>query len=419
VAILFLAGGLSMVSCPVPAAVPSGAQVRGTGRGAAFFIQTDVPVVAYQMLPYGGGSADLTGASLLLPASSWGTNYLAVNPGPQSAAPGIPLSPSLDIVAAEDGTKVTILPKAAIVGGNGVPASAAGTPVSYTLSRGELLQITQPEELTGSPIQSDKPIGVWAAHTGLHVPIGTDYADHMEQQIPPIRALGHQYVAVGHRDRQGTQEVRHWRIVGAVDGTALSYEPSVGAPSSVGQGQVLDFETKEPFVVRSQDDKHPFLVFAYMSGAAAAGGHGDPDFVRIVPPAQFLARYVFFADPTYPETNLIAVRQRKEGAFAQVTLDCSGAVSGWKPVGASGDFEWASVDLTRDDFVPQGGCSSGRRVMESTAPFGLWVWGWGSPKSSATPCDPAQGGGACVSYGYPAGEGVLPINDVVVPPQLK
>jgi hypothetical protein len=72
VALLFLAYApqLGNVACPVPAAIsdPS-AQTNGTGIGHAFHIATDEPVVAYQMLPYGGGKAAATGASLLLPTS--------------------------------------------------------------------------------------------------------------------------------------------------------------------------------------------------------------------------------------------------------------------------------------------------------------------------------------------------------------
>ena len=65
------------VACPVPAAIGTDAQISGNGFGKAFHIMTDLPVVAYQMLPYGGGKAAATGASLLLPTSAWGTNYVA------------------------------------------------------------------------------------------------------------------------------------------------------------------------------------------------------------------------------------------------------------------------------------------------------------------------------------------------------
>ena len=70
---------MSQRPCPVPAAIGTGVQVHGTGIGTAFHITTDMPVVAYQMLPYGGGAAAATGASLLIPTSAWRTNYIAVS----------------------------------------------------------------------------------------------------------------------------------------------------------------------------------------------------------------------------------------------------------------------------------------------------------------------------------------------------
>src|SRR5690606_7682058 len=113
---------------------------------------------------------------------------------------------------------------------------------------------------------------------------------------------------------------------------------------------------------------------------------------------------VFFTDPTYPFTVLTVVRARKDGAFADVTLDClGGPILGWSPVGTSGEYEIAYVRLV-DHFQPQNGCNNGVRVMDSEAPFGVWVWGWGSEDTST----------GWVSYGYPAGEAVLPINDVIV-----
>ena len=83
-----------------------------SGIGKSFRIQSDVPVVAYQMNPYGGGSAAVTGASLLLPTSTWDTNYVAINAYSQDTT--YSGAPSLNVVASEDNTQVTLLPVAAV-----------------------------------------------------------------------------------------------------------------------------------------------------------------------------------------------------------------------------------------------------------------------------------------------------------------
>ncbi len=419
VAIFFLQGStdggtFGAVPCPagITPAFPDGTQIAGTGIGEAFHLTSDVPVVAYQMLPYGGGSAAVTGASLLLPTSAWHTNYVAVNAYKQSQAAGT--SPSLNLVAMEDGTSITLLPKAAVVGGSGVPSGAANAPLTFTLNRGQHAQITQPAELTGSPIESSHPIGLMAGHECLNVPANASYCDHAEQQIPPVRALGSEYACVTHRQRAAKAENPPWRIIGAVDSTSLTFEPAtVHAAATIGLGEILELTTAEPFVVKSQDADHPFLVTTYMTGSTTVqDGYGDADFVRIVPSGQYLRRYVFFTDPSYPETNLVVVRRKDaKGQFQAVNLDCSGDLAGWQALGASGNYEYTRTDLIRHDFQGQNGCSNGRREMKSDAPFGLWVWGWGTPETKIFTEN--------VSYGYPAGENVLPINEVFVPPTPK
>jgi hypothetical protein len=92
-----------------------------------------------------------------------------------------------------------------------------------------------------------------------------------------------------------------------------------------------------------------------------------------------------------------------------VKLDCVGTIGGWTPVDGSDDYEMTRVDLVRHDFEKQGSCDNGRHEASSSQPFALTVWGWGSPETSVMT--------GYVSYGYPAGQDLAPINHVVVPPQ--
>ena len=422
----FNAGGMLNIDCPVaPAMTAYDGAVHGTAIGKAFHIASDRPIVAYDMMPFGGGAGLTTGATLLLPTTAWDTNYIAVNPFEQSQ-----LSPDLQnfiaITAAEDATGVTISPTADILAGAGVAGTTKGQPHTYVLNRGEYLQIVQPGELTGSPIQSNKPVGVWGGANCFNIGVNSNYCDSAHQQLPPVSSLGHEYVAVRYRNRyQGVEEVVPWRIVGGVDGTTLTYEPSTppGAPTTINSREVQEFWAPGPFVVRSQDNQHPFYVSAYMTssqdpnaGGPTDGGpneRGDPEFVNVIPPDQFLTSYVFFTDPTYPETDLVLVRTKGLSGFADVTLDCAGTLSGWQPLGTSGTYEWTRVDVATGDFAPVGGCDNGRHEIHSDAPFGVTVWGWGSEATSATIQT------VDVSYAYPAGAHIMHITPVVVPASPK
>lgn len=412
VAILFLSRETagSLPACPAAPALAAQSGVLGTGRGNAFQIKTDRPIVAYSILPYGGGAAAATSASLLLPTSAWDTNYIAVNAYAQSQVV-FDAAPSLDILARENDTEVTILPKVAIDGGPGVAAGAANAPIVYTLNAGEYLQISQPQELTGSVIQSTKPIGVWGGASCLSVPVNAVACDSAHQQIPPVRALGSRYAGVRYRNRAAApvDEAPPWRIVGAVDGTQLTWSPSTppGAPTTLEQGQMVEWNGTGPFVVESQDEDHPFYLSQYMTGGDNFGGEGDPEWVNIVPTEQFLESYVFFTDPTYPETSLVVVRKKSPstGQFSDVILGCAGAIGGWQPLG---DFEYTRVDLVSGNFQGVNGCSNGRHEMTSEAPFGVTVWGWGGYSQGFS--------SSYVSYAYPAGASVQSINEVQVPP---
>jgi hypothetical protein len=405
VAILFLGGQSGGAPfCPIPSAVAA-SSFAGTGIGNSFQITTDVPVVAYQINPYGGGSAAVTAGSLLLPTSAWDLEYIAVN----VTAQGIAGTPSLNIIAREDGTVATITPNAPILGGGGIPGGAPGAPVNITLNKGQHAQITQQMELTGSTVTATKPIGFMAGQPCMNMPVSTAFCDHGEQMVPPVQALGNRYVGVMYRPRNAAETSTFWKIVGAVDGTTLTYSAPVGGPVTLNKGQSVVFQTGTPFIVSSQDNEHPFMLFTYMTGsehiAAGGAGFGDPDFVVSVPPEQYLNEYVFFADPTYPETNLVVVRARGADAlFHDVMLDCAGALTNWQPIGT--DFEFTRADLMTGNFTNVGACSTGRREIKSDAPFGLWVWGWGTNNTATFTAN--------VSYGYPGGMNVKPINTVIL-----
>ena len=164
---------------------------------------------------------------------------------------------------------------------------------------------------------------MWGGKSALAIDACCDDSAH--QQIPPVRALGSEYVGVRYRNRyDGIEETPPWRIIGAVDGTTLTWEPARSvrraddarrtdrSPSSGAPGR---------FSVKSQDDKHPFYMSAYMTGAAQFDpgydggggkddGRGDAEFVNVIPPGEFVTSYTFFTDPTYPETNLVLVRTK-------------------------------------------------------------------------------------------------------------
>jgi hypothetical protein len=425
VAVLFLSSSPTAnhpiggpMTCPVTPAVNAATAVTGTGRGKAFEVSVDVPITAYDIHPFGGARSFLPSAQLLLPTTAWGNNFVAVTPlGMSGEFWG-------QIIAQENGTTVDIVPTTALPAGTGVMAAPQNTKTTFSMSAAEFIHWQPSGDMAGSIISSNKPIAYVGGITLECLTSATSTGggcDSNHQLVPPVQALGSEYSVAPYATRRMDlqEESVLYKIVGTVNGTTLTYDPpSVNGPKTLGLGEVQKFEGVGGFVVKSQDDKHPFYVGQGMPGCSVTSGSrpgitmpppfglgnclGDEDYVVTLPPAQYLAKYVFFTDPTYATTNLALTRVKTASGFKDVNVACIGNVSGWKPMGTSGKYEYTNVDLVRAN-MGVGTCKNGGQTATSDGPFGVTVWGLD----------------VYASYGYPAGGNVGSINTVVVPPTPK
>lgn len=435
VGIFFMSGA---GSCGGPVATPTGTltstsvytgYAAATGMGDAFHIVTSLPVTAYDLVGWNDesyGRHSFVSYELLIPTTAWSTNYYGIVP-PRGAAKGSQGPQWGQIVAMEDGTTVDVVPDVTLPGGAGVAKAPASAVTTFSLNAGQFIQWQDSHDMSNTVISSNHPVGFTGGSTfGCYSSltsasgVGVGYCESVHQQIPPIRALGHEYVAPPYTTRMASlaPESIPYRLVGVVDGTTLTFDPAgiAGAPVKVKAGEVVDFESTLAFHVTSQDANHPFYVAQMMTSGSVTGGArpgcgpgvgglcslGDSQFVNILPPAQFLHKYVFFADVTFPTTNLVFTRVKGPSGFEDVTLDCAGVLTGWQAVGTAGQYEVTNIDLIRA-AVPNGKCNNGARTATSAGAFGLMVWGlddW-------------------ASYGYPAGGNASAINTVVVPAMPK
>ncbi|AKU94843.1 hypothetical protein AKJ09_01507 [Labilithrix luteola] len=417
VALVFLSGNdapntYDFIGCPsgIVPALRKDPIAHKTARTKAFQISSDIPVSAYSIWPYGGAVTHTPTATMLLPISSWDTNYVAVSTWATS-------NPTVQIIGAEDGTEVRMRPNVDILGGGGITGIGEGQTQTWTINKGEVLQITQKADTSGSPIQANKPIGLFGGSECTFMV--TSACDVTQQQIAPVSQWGSEYALVPYRPRTGAgavgmtsaRETVPWRLVGAVNGTKLTYDPAPfgGAPETLEAGQVVTFVANDLMSVRSQDDQHPFYAGMFMTGGLGIANStngpamGDPDFVNAVPSAQFLDRYIFFVDHTYPETTLTFVRKKTDSGFKPVTLECAGEISDWKPLDVAGDYEFTWVYLTNRGMpqkFPGGTCGYGRHEANSDGPFAVYVWGTD----------------VYSSYGYAGGTGSRPLSATKGPP---
>jgi hypothetical protein len=421
VAVLFMDDNPSYsYACPVTPAVQTTTGFVGSGRGQAWHITTSFPVSAYDILPFGGASSYLPGATLLYPTSAWGKNYIAALPKLGSGSNSGSQGPHWgQIVAFQNGTSVDIVPTANLPAGTNVIAAPQNVKTTYTLNAGEFVQWqpgynypggeTAAMDMSGSIISSNNPIAFNGGNGYLCLGSATSSSggcDSDHEQIAPIQALGSLYTIVPYEPRGTAPESVIYRFTGVVDGTTLTYDPpQSGLPTTLNLGQLAEFESTKEFVVKSQDAQHPFHVALMMpgcTGSVSGGpqGLGDEDYGQMVPPAQFLSSYVFYTDVTYSTTNFTVVRNKTSQGFEDVTIDCVGTVTGWKPVDSGDNYEYAWVDIVKGGVAQHNNCQNGPHTASSKGPFGITVWGEDS----------------AASYGYPAGGNLQTINSVVVPP---
>ena len=408
VAVLFLEGE----DCPVTPAVSANTRVVTTGRGNAWHLTTDTPVTVYDILPYGGAESYLPSAGLILPTTSWTTDYLAVLPPFfESETRTIFGGQWGQLVAAEDETVVEIVSPVDLPQGADVISAPAGVATRYSLNRGEYIQWEEEQsiemEMTGAVISANHPVSFVGGNAYLCIVSATSHdggCDSAHQQIPPINAWGSRYVVAPFATRRetGEPEALLYRIVGAEDGTMLTFDPPNGdAPDVLRQGEWRNFPATGAFEVRSQGQDHPFYLAQMMPGSEVVDRKpddmpGDEEYVNLVPSAQFMSSYVFFTDLTYRTTTLTLTQCDAGQTFEDVHLEClDGPVTGWQPVGSDSDCRWTSVDLVRDD-IGNGNCQNGPQSAHSEGPFGLTVWGMDY----------------CASYAYPAGALVSKINEI-------
>ena len=309
--------------------------------GGAYHITVSGPVSALQLNAFepASGSND---ASLLLPVQSAGTAYRAVvwpawNPG--TAYPG-----SIAIVATSASTTVQVAAPGTIQPGAGLNASGG----TVSLDQGDVLLISsalaQGSDLSGTLITSDHPVIVWGAHAGAQVPLTTSYADHLEETLPPISALDNDYFILRPGDATGsdTGSKYYVKLVGVVDGTLLTTDPSVGGlPASLAAGQAYSFEATASFHLQASQ---PVAVGLFMEGSTATGfTAGDPAQSIPIPTRQGRTSIDFIAP-----TSLAPIHaQLVAPTGAAISVD-STAVTGWTAIGTSG-YSQTRVALSGTD----------------------------------------------------------------------
>ncbi len=389
---------------------------------AAYHLTSTMPVTVYQFNPLdyelNGSNSYSNDASLVLPTPTLSTNYIVMARQTfgvdqmfgYSFIPGYAA-----IVGTEDNTTVTVTLTANTSGGTGINAGTPGTVQQFSLNQGEVLQLLsalptsctgtttsnadgtycdmgQGYDLTGTQVESDKPVAVYSGHLCSFVPYDTWACDHLEEMMLPLETWGKDFV-VGRTEPQADtgypDEPNVVRIVSGADSNVIRFSPahpSLGAQTTLNKGQWVEFDALV--------DYHINADFAIMVGQFLVGQnyytedleyHGDPAYSLMVPTEQFRDSYTFLA-PSTITYNFVNVTKRVGEGGPTVMLDGAAIPDSAfsAPIGTTG-YGVARVPITGT-----------HHTITSTEPFGIVVYGFAT----------------FTSYSYPGGLDLNYINPV-------
>jgi hypothetical protein len=338
----------------------------GIKLGGAYRVVSDEPIIAYQFNPVDGSTSYLSDASMLYPVPTWDSINHVI--GWRVVSDGLGTQGSyVSIIAAHDGTQVTVTPSVSTLSGSGVPAGQPNVPFVINLNEGDLAEVmtsTLESHLTGTRVETDAnhPVAVFSGNECTFIPTNVYACDHIEEQLAGVRLWGQHFIASRVPPRSAQVDTSLWQIYASEDATTVTItaDPEVTGIQNdqfmLNSGQMVEMYVGGVQAVPGDfevEANKPIAVINYMTGAQnpGAGDIGDPAMVQLSPVEQFLPRYVVLVPSTW--NNDAAVLARPEGA----TIELDGVALNdalFVPVADSG-YEVARVPMTDGTHLFDGG----------------------------------------------------------------
>lgn len=264
----------------------------------AIHITSTNPIVVYGYSDWGGPIGGSPDGFLALPTTAYGTKYYTVNFPDNFTFGSIP--GEFLITSPYDNNNITITPASVTKAGK-----PAGVPFTISLSKGQTYLVQSPgtdfgaNDLTGSLIQSSRPISVLTGHQISSVP--SDYghsACNLFEMIPSADRWGTQYFDEPMAGR--TVSGDYIRVLSAEDGNEITYtgdQSGTHGPLLLNAGEYTDILQQTETMVFTSINNKKFIVaqYSYSQGYpnGTDPGLSDPWMVLFTPKEQFEKSMIF------------------------------------------------------------------------------------------------------------------------------
>jgi hypothetical protein len=317
----------------------------GTGTAlsrAAYRVRATVPIVAYQFNPLENVSVFSNDASLLKPVEAivptndnfsdayvvlgW-PQTIAVTDDPRtnfSSDNPTNLRAFLTLVGTRPETRVRVTSSARVIPGGPVAETKPFGTIDAVLGPFDVLNLETGDfnaDFTGSTIETDGPVVVFSGSEASDAPYFADLthrhccADHLEEQLDPVRTAGRSYVATISPNRaralagagakiEVAPQPEYFRLIAATDAGARVTTTLTGDYARFelpNKASFIDIEASEHFALQSDA---PVMLAAISPSQDAAGipsrlPGGDPSLLIVPPIEQFRSTYVFLTPDKY------------------------------------------------------------------------------------------------------------------------
>jgi hypothetical protein len=220
---------------------------------------------------------------LVLPYTSLSTSYFVASYTPLQSS-------EFAIAAAYDSTSVTITFR--------IPSGVVtflgrhysnGQKTTITLHKLDVAHIQHVHDLTGTYVESDKPISVVSGNKCADVPKSVTACDVLLEFMPPLSTWGNQYISAAFKTRLHNRV----RVISGSDGNTVKLGNLKVITLNRGQFYEQTFTQDDAVLI---DCSNPCLLVQYAEGTSADGQTGDPS-MTIVPSLDHFDNDFYFKTP--------------------------------------------------------------------------------------------------------------------------
>ena len=329
---------------------------------AAYRLRSTFPVVAYQFNPLENVGVFSNDASLLKPVEalnrpgSLQLAYVAIG-WPQTIAitedPKTNFNPNnptnlrafLTVVATRPKTKLVVKTTTPVVAGDTIPAANAGDTLEFDLDAFDVVNLETGDfgsDFSGSEVFANQPVVVFSGSEASDAPLFSDLAqrqccaDHLEEQLDPLRSAGKRFIASVSANRTDAliaagaklgpiKQPEYFRVISVAESGARINTTLAGTFASFElntRGAYADIQAETDFALVS--DK-PVILASISASQEAAGiaanlPGGDPSFIIIPPIEQYRDSYVLLTPDKYAFDFLRILAPRSAHVLLDGTL---------------------------------------------------------------------------------------------------